>query len=257
MHHRVGWTPVSSPSFAANPPFSFSLLSTPQEPQSFLSLRAVPDSSGSAVLAPSSHKARFALDSFRQASASLPRRDTRHEGSLRTWQASSKGPETLTLARKVTVSHKEGDGSMPRGSSGRQQASHAPLRAWHGSVEPNTPEHGSLSAFQICRMITSVSEFTALIPPTCGLTHVAVTSLPGYWCEEGRRRRGDSRCSQRTLLPAQTEPCAPGESWRQRRHRGLPPAQGSWGKQHHSQVKLLPCFSFVCYTFQARSQSGW
>lgn len=115
------------------------------------------------------------------------------------------------------------------------------------------PERGSLSAFQICRMITSVSEFTALIPPTCGLTHVAVTSLPGYWYEEGRRR-GGSRCSQRTLLPAQTEPRTPGESWRQRGHRGLPPAQGSCGKQHRSQVKLLPYFSFVCYTGKSLSR---
>lgn len=91
-------------------------------------------------------------------------------------------------------------------------------------------EYGSLSAFQICRMITSVSEFTTPIPPTCVLTHVAVTALPGYWYTErkgGREEsRGGSRRSQHTLLPSQTEPCAPGKSWRQRSHRGLPPAQG-------------------------------
>lgn len=67
-------------------------------------------------------------------------------------------------ALKLQVSE-EGDGITQESSSGRQQASHPPLCARHGSAEPDT-ELGSLSAFQICRTITSVSEFTTLIPPT-------------------------------------------------------------------------------------------
>lgn len=84
----------------------------------------------------------------------VPAEESREGGNLRPWQTSG----------KLQVSE-EGDGITQESSSGRQQASHPPLCARHGSAEPDT-ELGSLSAFQICRMITSVSEFTALIPPT-------------------------------------------------------------------------------------------
>lgn len=68
-----------------------------------------------------------------------------------------------------------------------------------GAQHTVCPEYGSLSAFQICRMITSVSVFTALIPPTCGLTHVAVTVLPGYWYERREREAAAARSTRLCL----------------------------------------------------------
>lgn len=106
-------------------------------------------------------------------------------------------------------------------------------------------------------MITSVSEFTALIPPTCGLTHVAVTALLGYWCEEGGRReerRGKEAASCSTGF------CLHKLSHTHRGKVGGSAATESFhrlrvvGKQRLSQVKLLPYFSLGCYSGKSLSR---
>lgn len=112
-------------------------------------------------------------------------------------------------------------------------------------------------------MITSVSEFTALIPPTRGLTHVAVTAA---WVlvreqggrlvqEEGReqgRRRGERRgteaaAARSTRFCLRDRAARPGGKLESVQPLKSPARPGAVRKQHLSQVKLLPYFLQSCY----------
>lgn len=122
-------------------------------------------------------------------------------------------------------------------------------------------ELGSLSAFQICRMITSGSEFAALIPPTSGLTHVALTAARVLVREQGARLVREEGASegggeQRRGTRQRRSPHTPPPS-RPSRGTGakLEPVQplkpptrpGVLRKQHPSQVMFLPYFLLSCY----------
>lgn len=74
-----------------------------------------------------------------------------------------------------------------------RQSSHAV----QGSPARSVP--GSFQHFDLDWIVTSESEFRALIPPTGAVTHGAVSELPGYWWARRREgaggRRSHTSCS--------------------------------------------------------------